>query len=51
MNAVAAKQFPIARGMEEADLQPVLISDLETKMLVTGTAAHLQFGSKSGRMR
>ena len=91
MNAVAAKQFLIARVIEEAELQQVLLSDLEKKMLyftevhpslpdiyeinaefeqklsmppsmktrsqpfletlVTGTAAYLQFGSKSGRMR
>jgi hypothetical protein len=92
MNAVAAKQFLIARVIEEAELQQVLLSDVEKKMLyfilprctlhfqtstkstrnssettmppgmkrrsqpflgtlVTETAAHLQFGSKSGRMR
>ena len=90
MGAVAAKQFLIARVIEEAALQPVVLSDVEKKMLfllsctfrfrtsttstrnwgettmpprmktrsqpfldtrVTGTAAHLQFGSKSGRMR
>jgi hypothetical protein len=33
MNAVAAKQFLIARVIEEAELQQVLLSDLEKKML------------------
>ena len=33
MNAVDAKQFLIARVIEEAELQQVLLSDLEKKML------------------
>jgi hypothetical protein len=33
MNAVAAKQFLIARVIEEAELQQVLLSDVEKKML------------------
>jgi hypothetical protein len=33
MNAVAAKAFLIARVIEEAELQQVLLSDVEKKML------------------
>jgi hypothetical protein len=33
MNAVAAKQFLIARVIEQAELQQVLLSDVEKKML------------------
>ena len=33
MNALAAKQFLIARVIEEAELQQVLLSDVEKKML------------------
>ena len=33
MNVVAAKQFLIARVIEEAELQQVLLSDVEKKML------------------
>jgi hypothetical protein len=33
MDAVAAKQFLIARVIEQAELQQVLLSDVEKKML------------------